>query len=78
MLDNEIVLAAQRLAKDAATKEAFRLIEDKFTTAWKQSSLPSERENYWHMVRAVEELRAQIEMLAAADRVAEFNRRLRR
>lgn len=78
MLDNEVTLAAQRLMKDPATIEALRLIEDKFTTAWKQAALASDREDYWRMVRAVDELRSQIEMLAAADRVAEFNRRLRR
>lgn len=77
-MEAEITLAAQRLLKDAAVIEALRLVEEKYTAAWKAATNAQDREDYWHMVRAVDELRSQLQMLGAADRIAEFNRRVRR
>lgn len=78
MIETEVILAAERLTKDVAAQEALRIVEEKFVQSWKRALNVSEREHAWAMVRAVDELREQISLLASSAKVSEFNRRSRR
>lgn len=72
--------AAQALAKDPASREVLRRIEEKYTAAWRDSAPDDERtrDNAYRMIRTISVFRDELAALAAEPTVAQFNRRLQR
>jgi hypothetical protein len=68
---------AQALLNDAVLKEALQSVRDRAVSDW-DNSQPGEtaaREYHWHRVRAVDDLRKELEAFSADAAVRKFNKR---
>lgn len=75
----DLYRAAGALKNDKACSEVLRRLEEKYIDAWKSSSAQDydTRDDAYRMVRAIYELRGELNALASEPNVAAFNRRLR-
>jgi len=78
--DEDLARAAGALVRDAAVKEVLRRLEERHVSAWKHSDPDnvSAREDAYRMVRALDDVRSQLQALSAEPSVSAFNRRLKR
>jgi len=76
----DIYRAATSLARDKATDEVLRRMEQSYIEKWKMShpDRGDERDDAYRMVRAISEFRNELTALAAEPTVTAFNRRLKR
>lgn len=76
----ELWREAKAFASSASFREVMRLLEESYTSDWKNSD-PGDsqtRDAAYSMVRAVTAIRDQLQAIASAPDVAQFNRRLKR
>ena len=73
--DPEIVIARGRHARALLADEMFResveAVEEKFTTAWKESIDLKDRETAWNIVRALKLVEAELRIIDGAGQYAE-------
>ena len=72
--------AAQALAKDQASQEVLRRLENRYIEDWRDSQPEAiqQRDDAYHIVRAIAAFRDELTALAAEPTVKQFNNRLRR
>jgi hypothetical protein len=75
----DLFRTAKSLITDRAFLEVLRRLESRYSDDWKRSDPDRSiyREHAYHMVRAIDELRGELEALASEPDVAAYNRRLR-
>jgi hypothetical protein len=69
---------AQRLLTDPVLVHAFYEIHENAVTTWKNSDSPGQREQQWHMIRAIRELQRVLEGKLTDVKMEERRIRLRR
>lgn len=77
--EEDVFLAAKRIIGDPAIMEVFKRIERQQIDRWRYSKGEdaTERDDAYHMIRAIEGLRNLLDALAAEPDVRHFNRRLK-
>ena len=78
MLEHDLVQDAQNFASSEAVKELLNRLEAKYIEDWK-ATVPigtETREFCFHMVKAIQALREEINNVAKSQKIAEWNRRL--
>jgi hypothetical protein len=69
---------AQRLLSDPVLVHAFYEIHENAVTTWKNSDSPGQREQQWHMIRAIRELQRVLEGKLTDQKMEERRIRMRR
>jgi hypothetical protein len=69
---------AQRLLNDPVLVHAFYEIHENAVTTWKNSDSPGQREQQWHMIRAIRELQRVLEGKLTDQKMEERRIRMQR
>lgn len=79
MLERDLIIDCQNFAKSDAVAEVFKRLEQKFIEEWKTTSPldTDRRESSFHMVRALEALRRELDNIAQSQKLEDWNRRLK-
>lgn len=80
MLEHDLVKECQDFAKSDAVKELFKRLEDKYISAWTQTSPKekNEREDYYFILKAIWAFQSELEIVAQSTKVKEWNAKLQR
>lgn len=80
MLEQDLVREAQEFAKSDAVKELFKRLEEKYVYAWKVTGTKEKdtREDIFFMLKAIEALRDELEIVANSSRISQWNAKLHR
>lgn len=78
MNDKEQLEYAKSLLSSHGISVIFQALEQKYAEAWKGSSYKDAaiREDAYHMVRALNELKTELESIAKSEDIKKFNSRL--
>lgn len=76
--DFDFISNVKALADNGTLAELLRRIEDIHTADWKNATDPKRREDCWHMVEAIAQLRVIIKGLTTEEKVTQFNTRYQR
>lgn len=80
MREEDLVREAQEFAKSDAVKELLNRIEERYAYAWKVSGFKEKdtRDDCYLMVKAIEALRDELQIVANSNRIAQWNAKLHR
>lgn len=78
MNEQEQIEYAKSLLSSQGIIVIFQALEDQYTNAWKGSSFTdtANRDEAYHMVRALSALKTQLESIATSEQIKNFNLRL--
>lgn len=80
MLEQDLVRECQEFAKSDAVKELLNRLEEKYVSAWK-ASLITDRDNrefHYLMMKAINGLRDEINIVAQSTKVKDWNAKLQK